>query len=165
MRRSVSYFEFCSVLISLLFSIPTYWMINLDPRASHFFRYISYYFLNLLTAESLIVLIVGVWPNFVGGLVLSASVNGLFMACSGFVVEPNVLNVFWRYTAYWVNYQRFTFDLLLQNEFDGRIYNCDSTCRCEIPSSLNSECKIAGADVLIYRGMSRTKICHRANDS
>lgn len=141
-----------------MFSVITYWMINFKPTADAFFRYIMWYFLDLLAAESLVILSSAIWPNFIGGLMIAACSNALWMCVSGFMVPPNVLNVFWRYTFFWVNYQRFAFYGLLFNEFKSRSYSCGEGCQCSIPSPLNSECKIAGEDVILSKGMFQTAV-------
>jgi len=94
------------VLISLLFSLVTYWLINLRPGALPFFNYLLILYLDLLAAESLVVLISSLFPIFVVSLALTAFANGLWMTVGGFLVSPTVLNGFWKYTFYQFDYQR-----------------------------------------------------------
>lgn len=62
-------------------------------------------FLDLLAAESLVVLISALFPIFVVSLALTAFANGLWMSVGGFLVSPKVINVFWRYWARRIDYQ------------------------------------------------------------
>ena len=42
-------------LISVLFSVVSYWLINMQPTATAFFTWIMWLFLDLIAAESLVV--------------------------------------------------------------------------------------------------------------
>ncbi|KAL9630933.1 MAG: hypothetical protein Q9204_004472, partial [Flavoplaca sp. TL-2023a] len=92
------------VLISLIFSIITYWLNNFRPSASAFFTWVMWLFLDLLAGESLVVLMSSLFPNFVIALALTAFANGLWMSVGGFLVSPKVLNVFWRYVFHYIDY-------------------------------------------------------------
>ncbi|KAL8858115.1 MAG: hypothetical protein Q9178_005292 [Gyalolechia marmorata] len=91
-------------LISLIFSIIAYWLSNFRPSASAFFTWVMWLFLDLLAGESLVVLISSLFPNFVIALALTAFANGLWMSVGGFLVSPEVLNVFWRYVFHYIDY-------------------------------------------------------------
>ena len=62
-------------------------------------------FLDLIAAESLVVLVSSVFPNFVISLALTAFANGLWMSVGGFLVPRDTLNVFWRYAFHYIDYQ------------------------------------------------------------
>lgn len=93
------------VLISFLFSVTTYFLNNFRPTAPAFFTWIMWLFLDLLAAESLVVLISSLFPSFVISLALTAFANGLWMSVGGFLVPPQILNVFWRYVFHYIDYQ------------------------------------------------------------
>src|SRR5436190_4807729 len=95
------------VLISLLFSLVTYWLINLRSSPAAYFNFLAILWLELLAAESLVILISAIFPIFVMALAITAFANGLWMAVGGFFVSPNILNVFWKYTFYQFDYQRY----------------------------------------------------------
>lgn len=134
--------------IVIIFSVVTYFMCNFRSSGTGFFMYVLYLLLNLVAAESLTILISTVFPIFVVALALTAFANGLWMAVGGFLVSANVLNKFWYYTFYWVDYQRYAFQGMMFNQFEDSIYKCGSRCQCMYSSSLESECKIAGPAVL-----------------
>lgn len=92
------------VLISLLFSITTYWLSNFRPGATAFFTWVMWLFLDLLAGEALVVLISSIFPNFVVALALTAFANGLWMSVGGFLVSPTILNPFWRYVFHYIDY-------------------------------------------------------------
>jgi hypothetical protein len=135
------------VLISLLFSVVTYWLINLRPGAVPFFNYLAILNLELLAAESLVILISAIFPIFVVALALTAFANGLWMTVGGFLISPTVLNVFWKYTFYQFDYQRYAFSALVRNQMIGSVYDCGKGCECMFVTSLAKDCMIDGAEV------------------
>lgn len=84
-------------LISVLFSVVAYWLSNFRPTAEAFMTWIMWLFLDLIAAESLVVLIASLVPIFVIALAATAFANGLWMCTGGFLVPPQTLNPFWRY--------------------------------------------------------------------
>ena len=124
----------------------TYWLINLRPGAEAFFNYVAFLYLDLLAAESLVVLISAVFPIFVVSLALTAFANGLWMTVGGFMIIPTVLNVFWKYTFYQFDYQRYAFSGLVRNQMVGSVYSCGDKCQCMFVTSLAGECLIEGGE-------------------
>jgi hypothetical protein len=82
------------VLITVVFSAIAYWLSNFQPTAVAFLTWIMWLFLDLLAAESLVVLMSSLFPNFVISLALTAFANGLWMSVGGFLVSPKIINVF-----------------------------------------------------------------------
>lgn len=109
-------------------------------------------YLNLVAAESLVVLMSALFPNFVGALALTAMCNGLWMATNGFMVPRTTLNVFYRYVFYYINYQAYVFRGLVSNEYSKRTYGCANNCYCMYDTSLRSRCKVAGDEALALYG-------------
>ncbi|GKZ74480.1 hypothetical protein AnigIFM50267_000716 [Aspergillus niger] len=139
-------------LISLLFSIISYWLSNFNPTATSFFTWVMWLFLDLVAAESLVVFMTSIFPNFVISLALVAFANGLWMSVGGFLVTPKILNPFWKYVFHYIDYQEdekaYVFQGMMVNEFQHRIYSCGESCQCMYQTDLASECKIRGTGVL-----------------
>ncbi|ORY00162.1 ATP-binding cassette transporter-like protein [Clohesyomyces aquaticus] len=135
-------------LISLLFSVIAYWLGNFRPEAGAFWVWVMWLFLDLLAAESLVVLLSSLIPIFVVALAATAFANGLWMSVNGFMVQPETLNVFWRYVFHYIDYQAYVFRGMMVNEFGKRTYECGTGCHCMYKSVLESECKIDGKAVL-----------------
>ncbi|GKZ30654.1 hypothetical protein AbraIFM66950_009852 [Aspergillus brasiliensis] len=110
-------------IISLLFSIISYWLSNFNPTATSFFTWVMWLFLDLVAAESLVVFMTSIFPNFVISLALVAFANGLWMSA-------------------------YVFQGMMVNEFQHRIYTCGASCQCMYQTDLASECKIRGTGVL-----------------
>lgn len=92
-------------LIAVVFSVISYWLTGFQPTAHAFFTFIMWLFLDLVAAESLVVLVSSLFPIFVVALALTAFANGLWMCVGGFMVAPSILNVFWRYVFHYIDYQ------------------------------------------------------------
>lgn len=109
-------------------------------------------FLDLVAAESLVVLMSSVFPNFVVSLALTAFANGLWMSVGGFLVPPTILNVFWKYVFHYIDYQSYVFQGMMVNEFKDRSYGCGKGCHCLYQSELADQCRISGTAVLNQYG-------------
>ncbi|RDL37213.1 p-loop containing nucleoside triphosphate hydrolase protein [Venustampulla echinocandica] len=139
-------------LITILFSVVVYWLSNFNPTATAFFTWIMWLFLDLVAAESLVVLMSSLFPNFVVSLALTAFANGLWMSVNGFMVPPHILNVFWRYVFHYIDYQSYVFQGMMVNEFEDRSYSCGTDCNCMYQTELASQCRVAGTAVLDQYG-------------
>lgn len=143
-------------LISILFSVVAYWLSNFRPTAGAFFTWIMWLFLDLIAAESLVVLISSLVPIFVVALAATAFANGLWMCTGGFLVQPNSLNPFWRYVFHYIDYQSYVFQGMMVNEFGARNYTCGTdskgNCSCMYETKLADQCLIDGNGVLSNYG-------------
>ncbi|KAK0650652.1 ABC transporter G family member 22 [Lasiodiplodia hormozganensis] len=116
-------------IITIVFSVISYWLSNFQPTATGFWNWVMWLFLDLLAAESLVILISALAPVFVIALAATAFANGLWMSVGGFMVAPKDLNVFWRYWAHYSDYQSYVFQGMMVNEFEHRTYSCGQDCR------------------------------------
>lgn len=134
----------------MLFSIITVFLCGFRDDATGFWRYVMWLFLDLLAAESLVILVTCIFPVFVVALAVTAFVNGLWMSVGGFLVSERVLNTFWYHTFYWINYQRYVFQGMMWDEFEGKRYQCEGDAvegwRCMFKS--DGEGWIEGTEVL-----------------
>ena len=74
------------------------------------------------------------------------------MTVGGFLVTPTVLNVFWKYTFYQFDYQRYAFSALVRNQMVGSVYTCGTGCECMFVTSLVGECLIDGEEAAAKLG-------------
>ncbi|KAL4862775.1 hypothetical protein BDV12DRAFT_206988 [Aspergillus spectabilis] len=135
-------------IISLLFSIVSYWLSNFRPAGDAFFTWVMWIFLDLVAAESLVVFVTAIFPNFVIALALVAFANGLWMSVGGFLVTPKILNPFWKYVFHYIDYQSYVFQGMMTNEFSHRNYSCGLHCQCTYSTDLADQCLIRGTGVL-----------------
>ncbi|KAK4204393.1 P-loop containing nucleoside triphosphate hydrolase protein [Triangularia verruculosa] len=142
-------------LISIVFSVISYWLSNFQPTAKAFFTWVFWLFLDLLAAEGLVVFMTSLFPSFVISLALVAFANGLWMSVDGFMVPPGTLNVFWKYVFHYWDYQKYVFENMMINEFSERVYACAETadgCHCMWQTDLADQCLIRGQGVLDQYG-------------
>jgi energy-coupling factor transporter ATP-binding protein EcfA2/ABC-type multidrug transport system permease subunit len=135
-------------IITILFSVIAYWLSGFRNSADGFWTWVLWLFLDLLAAESLVVLLSSLVPIFVIALAATAFANGLWMCVNGFMVQPETLNVFWRYVFHYIDYQAYVFRGMMVNEFGKRTFECGSGCNCMYPSALEDQCQIDGKAVL-----------------
>jgi len=83
-------------LISIIFSVITYWLSHFRSAAGGFWMWELWLFLDLLAAEGMVVLVSSLFPIFVVSLAITAFANGLWMCVDGFLVPMGSLNVFWK---------------------------------------------------------------------
>ena len=139
-------------LIAVLFSLVEYWLTNFHNTAHSFWIWVLWLFLDLVAAESLVVLVSSIFPVFVVALAVTAFANGLWMCVDGFLVPMGTLNVFWKYVFHYIDYQSYVFQGMMVNEFKDRIYTCagDATSgyHCMYESDLAAVGQIRGTAVL-----------------
>ncbi|KAJ5102563.1 hypothetical protein N7532_003092 [Penicillium argentinense] len=135
-------------IISMLFSIVSYWLSNFRPGGDAFMTWVMWIFLDLVAAESLVVFVTAMFPNFVISLALVAFANGLWMSVGGFLVTPKILNPFWKYVFHYIDYQAYVFQGMMVNEFSQRNYSCGTGCHCMYTTDLADQCQIRGTGVL-----------------
>lgn len=138
---------------SLVFTVICYWSIGLHPGAGHFFRFLAVLFLAVYTAESQSLVVAAAIPIFVAALAIASFLNGFWMCVQGYFIRAVNLPTFWRVWAHWIDYQTFAFNVLVNNDFRGMVFQCATVagqCHCEYPSSLVAagQCELAGEDVL-----------------
>ncbi|KAL6408209.1 ATP-binding cassette sub-family G member 5 [Ilyonectria robusta] len=133
-------------LITVIFSVIEYWLSNFRADGSAFMLWVLWLFLDLLAAESLVVLVSSIFPIFVVALAITAFANGLWMAVDGFLVPMNILNPFWKYVFHYIDYQAYVFQGMMVNEFKARTYTCPQSAnggyQCMYVGDLNAEGKI-----------------------
>lgn len=139
-------------IMSLLFSIVSYWLGNFNSSGTAFMRWVLYLYLDLLAAEGLVVLVSSVAPIFVVALAVTAFANGLWMCVNGFMLQVQTLNVFYRYVFHYIDYQAYVFQLMMVNEFEDRTYKCsrlpDGSSYCMYPPIEPGGNELSGREVL-----------------
>ncbi|ORY29493.1 putative ABC transporter [Rhizoclosmatium globosum] len=146
------------LIIAVGFSIPAYWLMGMNSGASNFFVFIAYLWLALYVAESMVILLAAIFPIFVAALTLASFFNGLEMVTQGYFVRRQNIPAFWKYVFHYWNYQKWSWEALIANEFVGLTFQCNPNpvgggCFCSIPSSLGPDaCKFTGEDVIAEYG-------------
>ncbi|KAF7842993.1 ABC transporter G family member 11-like [Senna tora] len=71
-------------------------------------------------AESLMMIVASIVPNFLMGIITGAGIQGMMMLAGGFFRLPNDLpRIFWKYPMYYFAFHRYAYQGLFKNEFEG----------------------------------------------
>lgn len=150
--------------ITLVFSLVEYWLSNFRPAAGGFFTWVMWLFLDLVAAESLVVMVASMVPIFVVALAGTAFANGLWMCVGGSLRPSDGLNAFWRYTFHYIDYQSYVFQGMMHNEFGQRNFTCRplpaGQCDCAYDTVLKDECLIKGDAVPASYGLGDAPATH-----
>ncbi|CAI9268951.1 unnamed protein product [Lactuca saligna] len=133
-------------IIGLLFSIPVYWLVGLDPSATAFAFFVFVVWLIVLMASSLVLFLSAVSPDFISGNSLISTVLGAFFLFSGYFIPKEVIPKYWMF-MYYVSLYRYPLDSWLVNEYWGRREVCFSG------EGSGSTCLMTGDDILKGRGL------------
>ncbi|KDP40917.1 hypothetical protein JCGZ_24916 [Jatropha curcas] len=108
------------VLISLIPGAVTYYLPGLQRGIEHFIFFILAILACLMLVESLMMIVAGLVPNFLMGIITGAGLQGLMMLAGGFFRLPNDLPIpFWKYPMYYIAFHRYAYQGLFKNEFEG----------------------------------------------
>lgn len=131
-----------------------YFAIGLHGGAAHFFKFLIYLFLGVFAAESQSMLIAATIPIFVAALAIAAFVNGLWMVVQGYFIRATSLPRFWYYSAHFIDFQTFAFEILVKNDVQGLEFSCPviaGVCSCPFASTVQTatNCAVSGDDLLL----------------
>ncbi|KAL4561289.1 hypothetical protein LXL04_033453 [Taraxacum kok-saghyz] len=133
-------------VIGLLFSIPVYWLVGLDPSVTAFTFFVFVVWLIVLMASSLVLFLSAVSPDFISGNSLICTVLGAFFLFSGYFIPKEVIPKYWMF-MYYVSLYRYPLDSWLVNEYWGRREVCFSG------EGSGLKCLMTGEDILKGRGL------------
>nr|KYP52347.1 ABC transporter G family member 23 [Cajanus cajan] len=135
-------------VVSILFAVPVYWLVGLNPSLSAFTFFTFVVWLIVLMASSLVLFLSAVSPDFISGNSLICTVLGAFFLFSGYFIPKESIPKYWLF-MYYVSLYRYPLDALLTNEY----WNVRNECFSH--QMEGSQCLITGFDVLKSRGLER----------
>ncbi|KAI4305923.1 hypothetical protein L6164_029249 [Bauhinia variegata] len=135
-------------LVSILFSVPVYWIVGLNPSLAAFAFFVFVVWLIVLMASSLVLFLSAVSPDFISGNSLICTVLGAFFLFSGYFIPRESIPKFWLF-MYYVSLYRYPLDSLLTNEYWSYRNECFSQ------RTDNLECLLTGFDVLKSKGLEK----------
>ncbi|TKY46684.1 ABC transporter G family member 23 [Spatholobus suberectus] len=136
-------------VVSILFAVPVYWIVGLNPSLSAFTFFTFVVWLIVLMASSLVLFLSAVSPDFISGNSLICTVLGAFFLFSGYFIPKESIPKYWLF-MYYVSLYRYPLDALLTNEY----WNVRNECFSHQIEE-GSQCLITGFDVLKSRGLER----------
>ncbi|XP_010454213.1 PREDICTED: ABC transporter G family member 23-like [Camelina sativa] len=133
-------------VVSLLFSIPVYWIVGLNPSIQAFSFFVLCVWLIILMASSLVLFLSAVSPDFISGNSLICTVLGAFFLFSGYFIPKEKIPKPWMF-MYYVSLYRYPLESMVVNEY--------WSMRTECFSGGDSGCLMTGEDVLKKRGLDK----------
>ncbi|KAL1319738.1 hypothetical protein HN51_064510 [Arachis hypogaea] len=140
-------------LVSILFAVPVYWLVGLNPSISAFGFFALVVWFIVLMASSLVLFLSAVSPDFISGNSLICTVLGAFFLFSGYFIPKDSIPKYWLF-MYYVSLYRYPLDALITNEYWNKRNKCFSFSSSSSSSSY-SKCLTTGFDVLKSRGLEK----------
>lgn len=131
-------------VVSILFAIPVYWIVGLNPSVTAFTFFTFVVYMIVLMASSLVLFLSAISPDFISGNSLICTVLGAFFLFSGYFIPKDSIPKYWIF-MYYVSLYRYPLDSWLINEY--------WTVRKECFSWHGDDCVMNGNQVLISRGL------------
>nr|DAD42764.1 TPA_asm: hypothetical protein HUJ06_000994 [Nelumbo nucifera] len=136
-------------VVAILFAIPVYWLVGLNPSFNAFAFFVFIVWLIVLMASSLVLFLSAVSPDFISGNSLISTILGAFFLFSGYFIPKENIPKYWLF-MYYVSLYKYPLDSLLINEY----WSMRDTCfSWKIPDG--SICTVTGRDVLKSRGLDQ----------
>ncbi|XP_021734229.1 ABC transporter G family member 23-like [Chenopodium quinoa] len=140
------------LVIALLFSVPVYWIVGLNPSIQAFSFFVFAVWLIISMASSLVMFLSSISPDFIAGNSLICTVLGAFFLFSGYFIPKEIIPKYWIF-MYYVSLYRYPLDSLIVNEYWGMRNDCFSWANNK--NHTTSNCLMNGGDVLRNRGLDR----------
>nr|GMC74345.1 ABC transporter G family member 23 [Ipomoea batatas] len=135
--------------VAILFAIPVYWMVGLNPSLPAFAFFTLVVWLIVLMASSLVLFLSAISPDFISGNSLICTVLGAFFLFSGYFIPKECIPKYWIF-MYYVSLYRYPLDALLTNEYWSLRDKCFSWSGED-----RSKCLLTGNDVLKSKGLDK----------
>ncbi|CAO2832948.1 unnamed protein product [Amaranthus hypochondriacus] len=136
------------LIIALLFSIPIYWIVGLNPSIQAFSIFVFIVWLIISMASSLVMFLSSISSDFIAGNSLICTVLGAFFLFSGYFIPKESIPKYWIF-MYYLSLYRYPLDALLVNEYWGMRNECFSW----LNNDHTNTCLMNGNDVLKNRGL------------
>ncbi|KAK6238244.1 hypothetical protein QUC31_003713 [Theobroma cacao] len=104
------------LILAILFSVPLYWLVGLNPSFMAFMHFLLLIWLILYTANSVVVCFSALVPNFIVGNSVISGVMGSFFLFSGYFISKHGIPKFWVFMHY-ISLFKYPFEGFLINEF------------------------------------------------
>ncbi|CAK9158608.1 unnamed protein product [Ilex paraguariensis] len=106
------------LILAVLFTVPLYWLVGLNRTFSAFLHFLLLIWLILYTANSVVVCISALVPNFIVGNSVISGVMGSFFLFSGYFISKHGMPSYWVFMHY-ISLFKYPFEGFLINEFSG----------------------------------------------
>ncbi|KAG0453764.1 hypothetical protein HPP92_025068 [Vanilla planifolia] len=108
-------------LISILPGSIAYYLVGLHPGIYHFAYFAMVLFACMMLVESLMMIVAGLVPDFLLGIITGAGIQGIMILNGGLFRMPNDLPLaLWKYPLYYISFHKYAVQGFYKNEFLGQ---------------------------------------------
>ncbi|KAK1316632.1 ABC transporter G family member 23 [Acorus calamus] len=136
------------LVVALLFSVPVYWLVGLNPTVSAFAYFVGVVWIIVMMASSLVLFLSAISPDFIVGNSLICTFLGAFFLFSGYFIPKESIPNYWIF-MYYASMYKYPLDAMIVNEY----WSKRSKCFKWGGGGGGGECVVTGRDVLIERGL------------
>lgn len=139
------------MIIAILFAVPVYWLVGLSSTWNAFLFFLLIVWLIVVMANSLVVFLSALAPDFITGNSLIFTILGAFFLFSGYFISKDNIPKYWLFMHY-ISLYKYPLDSLLINEYSSLATKCFSWY-----PELNV-CAATGEDILQQRGLQKGRL-------
>eukprot|EP01018_Ginkgo_biloba_P029591 Gb_19188 [translate_table: standard] len=138
------------LIVAILFAVPVYWLVGLSSTWNAFLFFLFIVWLIVLMANSLVVFLSALAPDFITGNSLIFTILGAFFLFSGYFISKDNIPKYWLFMHY-LSLYKYPLDSLLINEYSSLATKCFSW----LPEF--NVCALTGEDILKQRGLHKDR--------
>lgn len=135
------------LVMALLYCIPAYWLVGLNPSYRLFLFFCLVMWLVLLMANSFVAFFSAMVPDYIIGNSLIAAWMGAFFLFSGYFISKDKIPKYWLFMHY-LSLFKYPFDSLIVNEYENRLEMCFG------PRKAHGVCTLTGAELIRQAGVT-----------
>nr|GMC98548.1 ABC transporter G family member 8 [Ipomoea batatas] len=133
--------------VAILYAVSVYFLVGLCATWQAFAFFVLVIWIIVLMANSFVLFLSAVAPNFIAGTSLVTALLAGFFLFSGYFISKDSLPKFWKFMHYFSMY-KYALDALLINEYSCLVSRCLMWFDEE-----HTTCMYSGGDVLESRGL------------
>nr|GMC96382.1 ABC transporter G family member 8 [Ipomoea batatas] len=133
--------------VAILYAVSVYFLVGLCATWQAFAFFVLVIWIIVLMANSFVLFLSAVAPNFIAGTSLVTALLAGFFLFSGYFISKDSLPRFWKFMHYFSMY-KYALDALLINEYSCLVSRCLMWFDEE-----HTTCMYSGGDVLESRGL------------
>ena len=143
-----------TIVLPSIYAIVVYWATNLRPTVDAFFLFMVFFYLTLLTSQSMGLLLSISISKIQISLLLAPLISIFLFIMGGFYVPYENINPFIRWATY-LSQARYGYTGMILNEYNGRAIKCADDVKVEFGSD---ECPLPGEEVIASLDMDGQEI-------
>ncbi|CAN1751398.1 ABC transporter G family member 8 [Linum perenne] len=140
------------LVVSIIYSVSLYFLVGLCATWQAFAYFLIVVWIILLMANSFVLFLSSVAPNYIAGTTLVTVILAGFFLFSGYFISEASMPKYWLFMHYLSMY-KYALDALLVNEYSCHVDECFFWLGEGRSGISSGACVVTGADVLKQRGI------------